>query len=709
MIKEIFHEFYSITTNSNNPTWNIEVQADTVTLEKIEALIDLLEDELVECNGNEISMIEYAAAFSKDLVSARVADTVNKDLYLVLQFAGSTSILKHLTRNKLFAYCFDWLLNAFDDEISDKKAREYSLANFEALLFSRNETIRKAFEQYFVTWSSCLFYYSKCTGGHNKLAKDCVSDKFLIEIVRKYCLKNPSEDTVFALSSVSAWCNKHGLEQEEDQANLALIEMYENPKSEVEIKGRIAMHFSVASKVYEKLTRNQWADLALTEYRKCLGQHELFQVLISRYSNVNDVEYHFDEIINAIQDYSATRPTNNTLLYNYHHDRIFTLVEKLIFLLTRTGEIQKIVQVYGAYFGIAENDLIQGPLVYILPNSFNGAVFSFERDVKHHDNNVDLKTIMNLENSFLGTTATFNDDLTFEYSAPKRYGVPDRTFAAEYFSKVAERLAIESLKMYHQTRNLNGLFFHFGSNWPIQALISETFGVTVPVIQSFQNPLNQRPINNVLVCSGSTFMSELQTNGIKEIFESNNIQVTIWESRNNTLASFITEYSSAAYDLIWILGHGEYDAYQTEKTFLSLSEEINISVEELRKLSPSYVDRRLLILDTCDSASRGLVGPGAIGIGAVLINKHQSVIGHSWPVENISSLIMGLLLSNELSNGNTYENSHSAALGQFRSGRENVLEVLQPQITNEDILDRISNCSIDFSNPYYWASPVYFI
>ena len=114
-------------------------------------------------------------------------------------------------------------------------------------------------------------------------------------------------------------------------------------------------------------------------------------------------------------------------------------------------------------------------------------------------------------------------------------------------------------------------------------------------------------------------------------------------------------------------------------------------------------ERRLLVMDLCDATTTKMNNPVSIGLGVSLTNANQSLIGYNWPVENIPSMILGLLLCSFLAEGQSYEDAHFNTILVFYSGLDRVMDRLRSVINNVEVLGRVENAAFDFTNFYYWG------
>jgi hypothetical protein len=250
----------------------------------------------------------------------------------------------------------------------------------------------------------------------------------------------------------------------------------------------------------------------------------------------------------------------------------------------------------------------------------------------------------------------------------------------------------------------------YGAQMPIQNILAMEIGFTVPIIHSFRKLLPPRRLREVYIWQGDTLLSEAERIGVQEIFESRGINVRVSEHFRSTKDDFLRNYTDPTYDLVWVLCHGQYFHYEPHKSYLDLGSDIIITIEDFLAQAIPHEERRLLIVDACDGATTSLTNsPLSIGIGAAVTGMAQSLFSHGWPVDNYSSLIAGLLLATYLSEGRSYASSHFSSVSLMAKGKAAILEVITQHCKNPEILDRIENKDMDYSDFLHWGSLLYMV
>lgn len=700
----------SLFLNSFDPThkfWSVIAEWDSPHFPEV--VIYHYETEMEQSNGDVNLMILKATAFTNDILTLKTARPQNTVVLDYCQFLACSTMLNYLARNKYFPICFDWIMNSIAEEVSTNIARDFFPGRIIDIIKSNHPFILSTINQVLPGWIHDLFYYSRHTGGTKELAEFCLE---MLPYLSVKASKLRSLEYVSAFSQMSTWCFNFKMDQERKIIDDVLFGIY-SATEDRQVKKMVAFHFSCLPDSNNATTRVEWASLVMAEYSDLLFSHERFQVLANMYEE--DIELsieHFDEILVAVKKYvDSLNPFHGTL-FSHIRSTIFTILDRVIASLLLRGHVKEVNLLYGAFFNILEKEIIAPSNIFILPGLEDGVLYCADnRVIKHSTNTIDTLSELNtLQNSFLGTTYTRHDQLSFIPDLPERQGVPNRNAANAFCEALREHMNFAQMKAFENLSDCSGYFLLFGIQMPIQSILSLEIGVTIPNIHSFYNPLPARKIKRIFVWSGYTQMAEYERMGIEEIFGRSGCKV-IWRSCfEASKEDFIHHYGSSEYDVFWILGHGQFIRHAAHTSYLDLGNEIQITIDELKAITLTHDQRRLLVIDACDGATNALANsPASIGIGTSVVCQKQSLISHNWPVENVPSLVMGLLLATFLSQGHSYSEAHHNATRIFYEGKQASLNHLRMFIENTEVLERIENNDFDYQNFYYWGSMTYII
>jgi len=711
MIKDILPGFYASSFDKASPIWVKTVNWNRCS--DIEELFYWFETELIHTKDNFDLLQERAKTFIVEILKLINTLPEHKDLFEFIQFDASVSILRYLTNKKLLTYSYDWLCNSISGEIIDSIKREVEPYRFDVFTTTENEFIKKHFASSFLIWTDNLFYYSRCTGGHNDRCEIYLEKYFAY--VELELMKHPSlnEEIVKALVQIAAWCFQHNNDDYKEKNCKMLYKIYKS-ENDITIKKMIAMYFSCAKTSYSVTTRREWCVIVDKEFTSLLSPHEHLQLFINKYEyRLEEIIDKLDDLFNAIDKYHKYLNTlNSGVIINYELTRIYTLFSNLIHTLLVNGKVSIAHSIIGYYFNIKKDRLINDKVLYIIPNTNSGVAYCTESNVFYTDTNpkINIPKIVALSNDFFSTTNTLDDDLTFRYQAPQRFGVPNANYANAFCESIKEHFKLEKILIIPHHDEIVGLSLVFGTQIPLQPIIAKEYGICIPTVQSLQAPAKRREIRKVLLWQGETLLSETECLGLKNIFSKKGIECLLLRHLESSKEGFLGKYCDESFDLVWVCCHGEFNHMEPHKSYLELGNDISINLEELASQNIQFSERRLLMIDACDGATISLANsPASIGIGITVVNSKQSLISHKWPIDNYSALTSGILLGIFLSQKMSYSDALTNTVNVLCAGKEKVITVIREHCDENGVNERIAASTIDFQNFYTWGSLEYLI
>jgi hypothetical protein len=709
MNKEIFSNLYQATFDKSLPFWSQETNWQKNS--DLDIILYSFETELIESKADIELLQTRAKLFVEDLIRLRSKSSELIPISEFLQFYSSCLIIKFLLGRKTLNYVYDWLCNSISDSTGTTIERDYFPYRVDGFVTSDKSYIKEHFEQPFLLWTVGLFYYCRSIGGLNELATLYLSNYFSIlqTIVRQ---NDYSIELINAISQLSSWSEQHKKTEYIKDCCQMLYSIYENTKSP-EFKKQIAFSFSCMKNNYTRLTKREWCNCVLDEYSTLLIGHEYLQIVLNKYdSDLQTIIKNFDRILDGINIYHTflDKLSGTGIYMKYELAKIYSLLSNCILRLCINGRIDLVNQLIGHYFKIPSSELIDPDNFYIIPNDMNGVVYAFQDVVIRQNSDVftNIPKLTEISNKFFGTANSINDLIEFKIDAPDRIGVPDYSLGNEFCTAILKHIDFKNILFHKNIHDVKGVSIYYGNQLPIQAIITRETGITFPLVQSFYKPYKIRGLKKVFIWQGQTNLSETECIGLKEIFEKKGIEVTLLVAENSTKEEFLSHYNNSLYDIVWISSHGEFDHYMPHNSHLNLGNTITVNMEDLAQYKPEISLRRLIVLDACDGATTALFNsPASIGIGATIVKASQSLISHSWPVSDYSGLVLSIILAIYLSNNYSYKEAHAATVLLFLKGKESIIDFVQKHCTDEDVLERITNTTIDFGNYYFWGSLTY--
>ena len=319
------------------------------------------------------------------------------------------------------------------------------------------------------------------------------------------------------------------------------------------------------------------------EYSEFLCGHEPMQLFLNKH--IYNFSYeHFEELIVNIKIYHnyLDKHNLNAVMLSYELSKIYSIFEPILNQLALSGKIDLANKVIGAFFKISNSDLIDSKIIYILPNSNDGVAYCFNYQTFYSETNTvkNLPVLIDKKNKFLSLTETFHNVLEFKFEEPKIHGKPMPEESNDYCEIIKNHFHFDILRFHPNIENLSGMYLMFGVSLPIQSIIAKELNITIPSVHSFSNPEKQRRISNVFIWQGDTQLSEIECNALSDLFDKNNINVSLHKCNKSCKEIFLENFFNNEYDLVWISAHGEFDHYEANKSYLDLGNDIKITRDE---------------------------------------------------------------------------------------------------------------------------------
>lgn len=352
----------------------------------------------------------------------------------------------------------------------------------------------------------------------------------------------------------------------------------------LKLKKKLRFFFSSTINNYTSLSRNEWCLIVENEYSEFLCGHEPMQLFLNKH--IYNFSYeHFEELIVNIKIYHnyLDKHNLNAVMLSYELSKIYSIFEPILNQLALSGKIDLANKVIGAFFKISNSDLIDSKIIYILPNSNDGVAYCFNYQTFYSETNTvkNLPVLIDKKNKFLSLTETFHNVLEFKFEEPKIHGKPMPEESNDYCEIIKNHFHFDILRFHPNIENLSGMYLMFGVSLPIQSIIAKELNITIPSVHSFSNPEKQRRISNVFIWQGDTQLSEIECNALSDLFDKNNINVSLHKCNKSCKEIFLENFFNNEYDLVWISAHGEFDHYEANKSYLDLGNDIKITRDEL--------------------------------------------------------------------------------------------------------------------------------
>lgn len=159
--------------------------------------------------------------------------------------------------------------------------------------------------------------------------------------------------------------------------------------------------------------------------------------------------------------------------------------------------------------------------------------------------------------------------------------------------------------------------------------------------------------------------------------------------------------------------HGNFDYDNPSNSYLFISKDKPMAINELIDLIPHTYQRRLLVINACESGCSSIRSSGMnfVGFGASLSNQFQSVIGHLWSVDSFAASIFGAILSYNIFSYNDWGKAINITRKQMNDGNKAIEEFFKNTLKyeeNSEIVQSLSWRSQEMSELIFWGSSSFF-
>ncbi|MGH4125572.1 MAG: CHAT domain-containing protein [Clostridium sp.] len=330
---------------------------------------------------------------------------------------------------------------------------------------------------------------------------------------------------------------------------------------------------------------------------------------------------------------------------------------------------------------------------------------------------ISLRKLIDSKNDFEGNWTVItgeNSDENFNYN-----GYSNENLANTYNENLEQFYCIseivEKIKLIKDISKINIIEIPW-VNVPMESLIGIHWDKSISTLVS-GNPKEQRVIKNILIwcdpdCSLPSTIIE------KELIENNlinceGVNANIFIGEECSYELFCEKYKDGNYDMIWLMCHGNFDFDNPSNSCLYISKDKPIAINELIDLIPHTDQRRLLVINACESGCSSVRSSGMnfVGFGASLSNQFQSVIGHLWPIDSFAASVFGAILSHNILCNNDWGKAINNTRKQMNDGNKAIEEFFKITLKyeeNSEIVQRLNRCSQEMNELIFWGSSAFF-
>jgi len=321
--------------------------------------------------------------------------------------------------------------------------------------------------------------------------------------------------------------------------------------------------------------------------------------------------------------------------------------------------------------------------------------------------NAPSSNLAHATNLTLGMAIADQTDQNFTLNSPPTNHI-DHAHAQSFHDAVHEYIRPDLLANALSTpRRVDSIISFLPPHVPVQALLAREGGPVLPISASYAEPLEDRYPNRIQFWCGDLYLAQAELEVVKHVFQWVG-EVDVVQEGDLSREAFLDSYSSDTYDVIWVAAHGQHPRYRPTESAIHLSDTVTISLRDLAaRRNNADERRRLLVLNTCDSAAAATYGSfSELGIAHFLTSSNQAVIANLWSVSTYSACIFGGLLAAGLSGGQSYFDSFAWALETLARDRRDIAEAVSEFDMPSPFMDVIH----EYTDPsvLQWGAPAFY-
>jgi CHAT domain-containing protein len=349
------------------------------------------------------------------------------------------------------------------------------------------------------------------------------------------------------------------------------------------------------------------------------------------------------------------------LAIRFARARLFSVLSPLIRTLAMDGDSDTCVRLLAEWSGVASDVAWRDPLI-ICARLEDHFVWIAQGRAIHTTPYATSMTEM--LNSVLGLALVDTADMSPIASLPDRPGMPENKRANDF--RDMSRAVLQPEKaiplLVEGASECAGLLNLGFERIPLTHLIAESGGPSLPLTVSLEQPDSDRVIRRADIWWGDLLFAQEEAEAVASILRRDGVEVRVVAAAGEDARSFRESYADPDVDLLWIASHSAFGHWQPDATTLVVASNLRIGLEEFAGWPKPVAGRRLLVLNSCDSAAMtGLGGPSTVGLAGVAAGRTQAVVAHLWPVSWYNAAAFGLCLAAGLLNHGVFNDSFAFA------------------------------------------------
>ena len=633
-----------------------------------------------------------------------------------MRFITATYAMHYFAYTRELTQMHAWLVRSLNDKYIGDASEEVTIDLPYRFIDDVVISGSQYFDKVMVKWLGAVYYY--CA---EQSALDDFGVTYLELAIRACSLgggANFNLDRVFLFSRLMTWTVQTSNPMADMLTRLCEA-MVADVTVPVQSRARLAFTLTTRSGRLSKITQPDWAKFTLANFKGVLTSQEKLAVLATQWSGIDEMIG--SEILSEIRNMRSEMliDTVSRLATRVLEDGRGEIIKPVISIALTGGNFEFVNSATAAWYGVDQDHSVVGERVLwqvpLYQSGYIGLVGTTNISLSR-DSDICHAAIVGAENRFKGSSITVRGVPSAEMHIPERMGHPSHEFANEFESTLINAyLPYEVLNWLRENeKKISSQVVVPSSSHPIQGIQIKVLGTTWPLVASFMPPLPDAVVSKVAIwSSGGLLFPNHEIDVLSAIFSKANIVVDVYIAEGEHGKKFAEIYGDTSYQIIWLIGHGEYDCFAPKDAKLEVGAGgIYVGMEELLHVDLKLSVRRLLMLNVCDGASHP--GNGVLprlGFAASLATPWQATISHQWPVAPLSAAVLGGLLACHIREGKSFFEAYKGMILDMLGAND--LRKLANRINDAagsetELANRLLHSSQSLTDFEHYASATFF-
>jgi hypothetical protein len=704
MLKDLFPRWRAASGNGQLP-WEHEVDlSDSGRSAGLLGLIAM--DQSAASLHRPAEFWSICRAIVEDILALRAAPPIRTDPLdlLYLQFEASLVPLQVALNVGDLGAAHDWIVTGLGNDFAHAVARAIDPTRLYAFARSRTEWIAGNRLLTVPAWAASFFYVARRSATFRLEAEIALPP--VIAILDTLPADDPG--SVEARCMIVAWAAVYARDQARGLAR-PLEAAFENRSLALPLRTRIAITFASNGPNLSARPPAAWAAWAVREGAAALKSHEPFQLIWHQVETAVDWDRVRAEALAAAASYATSlRPLRSPVAIAQATDQRSALLGPALIKMTAFERSDELLAILQRWYDVPPAHALRGGTLFVsVTHPVGTAWLGAKAQLLPAPDPHPLAQLTRLANAALGLAISIQGEAA-PIAAPERAGEPDYALGPEFHAALTAAYRINEVERETFVARASVAMFP-GQPHPLQALLHEARGETLPMTASLEEPAQDRRVRRVLIWSADNdLFAGFEPDAVEQIFTAAGIECDRRSGNGAVAADFIAAYGDPTFDLVWVAGHGAIDHWRHGSARIMIGADCFVGIDDLIAATPAADARRLLMLNICDGGVAAVNGGiQRLGLAPMLSGRTQATISHLWPVRPLVAAAFGALLAGGIARRLEFFAAYEAALGLLRRPSADVAEAVREIAPEADLVERLAATDLQTENLFHWGSPAF--